>query len=1184
MKLYINICKKLYYNKEMRKVTLKRILSIILAINLLIVLCFNNTIAYINTKSMLNTKKGYWSESNKPEFYGTTKIVIKKGDSFSLNDSRYRIFARDFEDFDLTQSIQAEHNVNTEITGDYKINYSVTDSHGNTKELMVPVTVTDDSNVKPMIERTMYTLANIDNVKAMGIERGHNHDRQMLGFFIKGNSNLEIRKTAGNSNLTYTMLNNDSHTESSKVIYDQWQTITFEHDYTPFIKTLYKHPDPVKFEIQWESNDSGVRELNYYHEGDNEKEFFDKWRAATDAYAVVESYILSVLVPYSDIDKIIGHWRNGFETLDKFFEYWRNVVDAYDKTLGLDYSPEDPYDQNVNARLFVKANAHGAGSAYYAGDHIGVNKPTVASFFEANWGGLHEFGHGYQGSLGKGDLEIGEVSNNIFGYYVQTNKEIYPFPGNWLGEISKIEEKYNKVRLDGGKFLDLDMPGRLYFIINFLNAFEGPDTYAHIAKIYRRNVIEGRTMNTQDAWAIGIYDKYGVSLVDYFEAWGISISEETKYIINSGNSKNAFSMKDLVLDEDLVNKIKSDLNLDGIYGLVTSEQLLSYKLTGNGKLNIKIDNLDALRGKYIFLKDVNKEIAKIKIDSDEITLSDLPVGIYNLVVPNLIGSYTNNVITIMISNNNNTEIDISYYPVNKVNTFENDVKVQFQGLYNNDAAEVKLVNDNSNLKLNLRYRGTTLFNSGLSEDYEYAKIQVINNDDNEVYKKVVGGKGEMFSKVNVETFEVPVEIGYKLVLKYYNSDSKLKFISNLNEDYRTSYEIPKNTESTFLVTENGLKHLSMSDEDFYNEYTYRMKNYIGNFLQNVKEEEIYNKNYYKNQKTLIIHGYEKMNDEDKLLYSELYNKIINGYSPIIKSKFDEIEIKINESIDLSSLIEATDVEDGIIDFADIKVETNLDNTKLGVYEVKYIVKDSDNNVSTKIIKIKVVKYNYDASTLEVLIGEIKNLNKDDYEEKSFINLQNSLVIAEKTLLRDDLTQDIVNEQIKILQNNFYSLVKVYKVTFDSKDGSLVSGITDVKKNEKVKVPVDPTKEGYIFDGWYKEESYINKWDFEIDVVTKDITLYAKWIKKSQKPIESVVDEKINQDNEILNSNQSDIVHESEYKRDSLLDSINNFEEDIVKSVNDDDINIDSAYASLAYIISSISLVFLVLFIFIRKKK
>ena len=46
----------------------------------------------------------------------------------------------------------------------------------------------------------------------------------------------------------------------------------------------------------------------------------------------------------------------------------------------------------------------------------------------------------------------------------------------------------------------------------------------------------------------------------------------------------------------------------------------------------------------------------------------------------------------------------------------------------------------------------------------------------------------------------------------------------------------------------------------------------------------------------------------------------------------------------------------------------------------------------------------------------------------------------------------------------------------------------------------PKKEGYIFDGWYKEKECINKWDFEIDTVKleeniEEIKLYAKWIEE-----------------------------------------------------------------------------------------
>ena len=56
-----------------------------------------------------------------------------------------------------------------------------------------------------------------------------------------------------------------------------------------------------------------------------------------------------------------------------------------------------------------------------------------------------------------------------------------------------------------------------------------------------------------------------------------------------------------------------------------------------------------------------------------------------------------------------------------------------------------------------------------------------------------------------------------------------------------------------------------------------------------------------------------------------------------------------------------------------------------------------------------------------------------------------------------------------------------------------------------KLPYDPKREEYIFDGWYKETECINKWNFDTDIVTieydengeriyEEICLYAKWIK------------------------------------------------------------------------------------------
>ncbi len=67
----------------------------------------------------------------------------------------------------------------------------------------------------------------------------------------------------------------------------------------------------------------------------------------------------------------------------------------------------------------------------------------------------------------------------------------------------------------------------------------------------------------------------------------------------------------------------------------------------------------------------------------------------------------------------------------------------------------------------------------------------------------------------------------------------------------------------------------------------------------------------------------------------------------------------------------------------------------------------------------------------------------------------------------------------------------FTVTFDSQGGSAVAA-QKVKKDEKVTMPAAPTKEGYTFDGWYREAECKTAWTFDLDTVDENMTLYAKW--------------------------------------------------------------------------------------------
>ena len=68
---------------------------------------------------------------------------------------------------------------------------------------------------------------------------------------------------------------------------------------------------------------------------------------------------------------------------------------------------------------------------------------------------------------------------------------------------------------------------------------------------------------------------------------------------------------------------------------------------------------------------------------------------------------------------------------------------------------------------------------------------------------------------------------------------------------------------------------------------------------------------------------------------------------------------------------------------------------------------------------------------------------------------------------------------------------VYIVTFNTNGGTEVS-VQIIKKGDHVTIPTAPTKNGYTFDGWYKDAGLTTPFDFANETINADITLYAKW--------------------------------------------------------------------------------------------
>lgn len=69
----------------------------------------------------------------------------------------------------------------------------------------------------------------------------------------------------------------------------------------------------------------------------------------------------------------------------------------------------------------------------------------------------------------------------------------------------------------------------------------------------------------------------------------------------------------------------------------------------------------------------------------------------------------------------------------------------------------------------------------------------------------------------------------------------------------------------------------------------------------------------------------------------------------------------------------------------------------------------------------------------------------------------------------------------------------YSVSFDARGGTPVESQT-LEYGDLIAEPVPPTMEGCVFLGWFTDEGCTQSWDFTVDTISGNMTLYAGWSK------------------------------------------------------------------------------------------
>ena len=905
----------------------------------------------------VNAAQTSFDAYRKPFLSGPVKTWVYQGEEYGRN--RNMVFADDQEDGDLTARIEQSGTVDTSKPGNYSVTYQVTDSDGNLAEMTTQVTVLEAGSTNSeakKIQRRLYTLPDASHLTDIGFNRGYYHDRQSLGIWLPANASLKIRLVNAaqfGKNLELKLLNNDSVTEKvsqntggtwsdpadSVYIPASGDWITVQNRYTegnaskstdsvPFIYTPKDTTVQPIIEMEW--NDS-LKELPYYRYKDNQQAFFKEWDSSKAPYAVIEGDAATFLVPVKDRNRIINYPDTSeayrFSTIDEMLEWSAAFVKQYDVYSGLDFNAGEPYNQNVRAKFFIKANKNGAGQAYYTSDHSANNADNLGAYLCKNWVSLHEFGHGYEGAIAARENSFVETTNNIMGYYFEptyrpesdlgwllggkgsTKLEAF----NYLGRTA--EEKRNSVNAfndltEGQKLYDLT----LYMFTNLLDRIGPQQTTAAMHTQYRQYYYENKKHTSSSDVIIDSFSRTGgYNVAPYFDGWHIHASELLEDRLYDKDLPMLYYLRNLIPDDTLAEQARQQLNaagmaLDGIYSLVSTDDLakLSAAYTSNVTLKLSIDDLAAIEGKSIVIKNGSKVAAKIPVDKKELRV-DLPVGIYEVELPlprTKEYRYGNEY---LVASKGSVQKELVYTKA-AGNPLADDAQLKLCGISDAEVALLTLDTDHNKINCTIHNIEPHLYFT--NPDEPYISIRILSPQGQELFNRSLAGvgKAEAFN----EDFDFPVGSKVEVMHREIN---RMRFVSRYTKEILTEYGISGTNTVTFVMTAQGLMPETWTQEKRNSAYKSMLYSYSDFMIQHMTLGELSVQSSFHNAKLTVSKAYNTLEEEAKQEYRMAYGVLIGEEPDSYKGyiKIDSGKLKGSADSEQSESENAAKAVDGDVD-------------------------------------------------------------------------------------------------------------------------------------------------------------------------------------------------------------------------------------------------------------------------------
>jgi len=486
--------------------------------------------------------------------------------------------------------------------------------------------------------KQLYTLQRPTWFEAANLNMGIRHDRQHLGIILAKGQTIRIRQNnplAGPVNLR--LMNDYCGTEISVAVGNAWVTCTASAASVPFIDTLYDRSEPI---IEFQYDDS-AKTLPVFNSGDSESDFFKLWDSQSAEFALIESPYINLLVPA--VDKQALRTLYATNPVEELIKVYNELFEFYNDIAGISFNAESATDRNIPSRYFARADKNGAGGGYYGLNWIAESTASIAGFYldcnqykELGWGGLHEIAHGYQGHFM--NESVSEVWNNIYcAWYQHTRMGERQYKEGWLyGRQSVIEGRINDAIKNNTPLNSLDVACRLYFYMQLIHK-AGIECFTHFNQRYRQ-------LANTDGFIASNYvlpdllsesfmtGEKGVDVTPYMQLLGLPITER-QCMMNQFSGKKAVYPLNQLVSASQVSSVQSQLRLQSPLTLVDCQQLKSTGLKSTMTLSFTLDDFAQIRGETLALLDGATVVRQLKITSQQVTLSDMPIGVYALRLP-----------------------------------------------------------------------------------------------------------------------------------------------------------------------------------------------------------------------------------------------------------------------------------------------------------------------------------------------------------------------------------------------------------------------------------------------------------------------------------------------------------------------------------------------------------------------